>query len=176
MPSSRPNQRDRKKTAPVRCRRAGFSMSEIIVTISILGILAAVAVLNLGSNYASIQRTLAAEKMEMLNRGLNDRAASIKEYTESAASGATWDENLLLLTLQYRNPDDDAADTNSPYIDPRYRPKTSSSPSTYRLQWNGRRFELLSPGTEGSGLLVAFDGSDYGEPRVYPPDFNTNGR
>ena len=101
---------------------------------------------------------------------------SATEYTESAANGATWDENLLLLTLQYRNPDDDLADTNSPYIDPRYRPKTSSSSTTFRLQWNGRRFELLTPGTAGSGLLVVFDGSDYGAPRVYPQDFNTNGR
>lgn len=176
MPSSRPNQNVRKMPPPARRLRAGFSMSEIIVTISILGILATIAVLDLGSNYATIQRTLANEKMEMLNRGLSDRAASIKEYTESAANAATWDENLLLLTLQYRNPDDDLADTNSPYIDPRYRPKTSSLPGTYRLQWNGRRFELLSPGTPGSGLLVVFDGSDYGEPRVYPPDFNTNGR
>lgn len=151
-------------------------MSEIVVTIAVLAILATIVILSLGSNYESIRLTLAQEKVEMLNRGLGERAVSLKEYTESPAPAATWDESLLLLTLQYRNPDDDAADLNSPYIDPRYRPKLSSSDKDYRLQWNGRRFELLRPGTAGSGLLVAFDGSDYGEPRVYPPDFNTNGR
>ncbi len=151
-------------------------MSEIVVSISILGILATIVILNLGSNYESIRLAVAQEKAEMLNRGLGERAASHKEYTETAANGAVWDESLLLLTLQYRNPDDDEADLNSPYLDPRYRPKTSASDKDYRLQWNGRRFELLRPGTAGSGLLVAFDGSDYGEPRVYPPDFTTNGR
>ncbi|GEP44978.1 type II secretion system protein [Brevifollis gellanilyticus] len=176
MPSFRPNQRNVNAALPVRRWRAGFSMSEIIMTISILGILATVVILNLGSNYEAIKLTLAQEKVEMLNRGLGERAASFKEYTESAASGAVWDESLLLLTLQYRDPDDDIADLNSPYIDPRYRPKTSASDKDFRLQWNGRRFELLRPGTTGSGLLVAFDGSDYGEPRVYPPDFSTNGR
>ncbi|MES2595432.1 MAG: type II secretion system protein [Verrucomicrobiota bacterium] len=176
MPFSRPNQRSSQVAAPARRWRAGFSMSEIVVSISILGILATVVILNLGSNYESIKQTLAQEKAEMLNRGLGERAASHKEYTESAATGASWDESLLLLTLQYRDPDDSQADLNSPYIDPRYRPKTSSSTNAYRLQWNGRRFEVLRPGTTGSGLLIAFDGSDYGEPRVYPPDFTTNGR
>lgn len=176
MPSSRPNQRNVNAALPVRRWRAGFSMSEIVVTIAILGILATIVILELGSNYETIRLKLAQEKMEMLNRGLSERAASVKEYTESAAPGATWDESLLLLTLQYRHPDDDKAEVNSPYIDPRYRPRTSTSSNDYRLQWNGRRFELLRPGTAGSGLLVEFDGSDYGEPRVYPPDFTTNGR
>lgn len=154
----------------------GFTLSEMIVTVSMIGVLTSVVVLNLGSNYGIAREQIALEKMEMLNRALGERAVCVKEYTEAAANNASWDENLLLLILQYRDPDPDKADLNSPYIDPRYRPRNSSSDKEFRLQWNGRRFELLRPGIKGTGLLVAFDGSDYGEPRDYPPNFSTNGR
>lgn len=154
----------------------GFSLSEIVITISMLGVLAGVVLVQMSGSYEKARETLALEKMELLNTNLKARAASLKEYVLSRNDGATMDENLVLTELQYRHPDPLKADFNSPYIDPRYRPVTSASSKDYRLRWTGRMFELLRPGTPGSGLLVVFDGSDIGTPRTYPPNYSSSGR
>lgn len=158
----------------VACR--GFSFTEMVTTISLLGILAGVVVTRLGSTYESSRTALALERMESLNRNIKERAASLREYVLTRSDSSTGDELLVIMDLQYRNPDPEKADFNSPYIDPHYSPATSTSRLDYRLRWTGRMFELLKPGTEGSGLKVAFDGSDVGAPRQYPSNYNSSGR
>jgi type II secretory pathway pseudopilin PulG len=148
----------------------------MVTTISILGILASIVVLQMSDNYSTARGILAEDRLEMLNRSMSERAASVKEYVFTRVDANTTDEQLVLMDMQYRNPDPDKADINSPFIEPRYRPTTSSSVNDFRLRWTGRRFELLRPGTTGSGLKVVFDGSDIGAPRVYPPNYNSNGR
>ena len=148
----------------------------MVTTISILGILASIIVVQMSDNYNTAREILAVDRLEMLNRGMAERAASVKEYVFTRVDSNTMDEQVVLMDMQYRNPDPDKADINSPFIEPRYRPTTSSSVNDFRLRWTGRRFELLRPGTIGSGLKVVFDGSDLGEPRVYPPNYNSNGR
>jgi type II secretory pathway pseudopilin PulG len=148
----------------------------MLTTISILGILASIVVLQMSDNYSTARGILAEDRLEMLNRSMSERAASVKEYVFTRVDANTTDEQLVLMDMQYRNPDPDKADINSPFIEPRYRPTTSSSVNDFRLRWTGRRFELLRPGTTGSGLKVVFDGSDIGAPRVYPPNYNSNGR
>ena len=154
----------------------GFSLTEMITTVSILGILASIVVVQMSDNYSTAKDILAQDRLEMLNRGMAERAASVKEYVFTRVDTNTSDEMLVLMDMQYRNPDPEKADFNSPFIEPRYRPTTSSSPNDYRIRWTGRRFELLRPGTTGSGLKVVFDGSDIGEPRVYPQNYNSSGR
>lgn len=154
----------------------GFSFTEMVTTISLLGILAGIAVTRLGGTYEASRAALAMERMESLNRNMKERAASLREYVLTRSDSSTGDELLVLMDMQYRNPDPEKADFNSPYIEPHYRPATSSSKLDYRLRWTGRMFELLKPGTEGSGLKVAFDGSDVGAPRQYPSNYNSSGR
>lgn len=161
---------------PAASRRGGFSLSEIVITISMLGVLAGVVLVQMSGSYEKARETLALDKAEQLNANLKARAVSLREYVLSRADGSTADEMLVLMDLQYRNPDPSKADFNSPYIDPRYRPATSSSSRDYRLRWTGRMFELLRPGTPGSGLKVAFDGSDLGPARSYPSGYNSSGR
>jgi prepilin-type N-terminal cleavage/methylation domain-containing protein len=161
---------------PLQGDAEAFSLTEMITTISILGILASIVVLQMSDNYSTARGVLAVDRLEMLNRGMSERAASVKEYVFTRVDANTTDEQLVLMDMQYRNPDPDKAEVNSPFIEPRYRPTTSSSVNDFRLRWTGRRFELLRPGTTGSGLKVVFDGSDIGEPREYPPNYNSNGR
>jgi hypothetical protein len=111
----------------------------------------------------------------MLNRGMAECAASVKEYILPRNDARTSDEELVLKEMQFRSPYPNKVDINSPFIEPRYRPKTSSSVNDFRLRWTGRRFELLRPGTAGSGLKVVFDGSDIGEPWEYPANWNPMG-
>jgi prepilin-type N-terminal cleavage/methylation domain-containing protein len=164
------------RTIPSAFAARAFSLTEMVTTVSILGILASIVVVQMSDNYSTAKDILAQDRLEMLNRGMAERAASVKEYVFTRVDANTSDEMLVLMDMQYRNPDPDKAEFNSPFIEPRYRPATSSSLNDYRIRWTGRRFELLRPGTQGSGLKVVFDGSDIGEPRVYPLNYNSNGR
>lgn len=153
----------------------GFSLTEMVTTVSVLGILAGVVVLSMSSNYEVAREILAKQRVEMLNEGLSKFATAQREITTLALNSVTSDERLVLLYLQYRNPDPGKAALNSPYVVPEYRPAYSTSNRDYRIRWNGKRFELLKPGESGSGIKMVFDGSDMGTPFEYPPDFNTSG-
>jgi prepilin-type N-terminal cleavage/methylation domain-containing protein len=153
----------------------GFSLTEMITTISVLGILAGIVIVSMSSNYEVAREILAKQRVEMLNEGLSKYATAQKEITTLAINATTNDERLVLLYLQYRNPIEAKAALNSPYVEPRYRPAMSSSSSDYRIRWNCKRFEMLNPGENGSGFKMVFDGSEMGTPFVYPPNFNTSG-
>lgn len=153
----------------------GFSLTEMITTVSVLGILAGIVIVSMSSNYNVAREILAKQRVEMLNEGLSKYATAQKEMIYPVFNAATADEKYVLMILQYRNPVDAKAALNSPYVEPRYRPAYSSSTLDYRIRWNGKRFELLNPGATGSGFKMVFDGSDMGTPFVYPPNFNTSG-
>ena len=153
----------------------GFSLTEMIATVSVLGILAGIVIVSMTSNYGVAREILAQQRVEMLNEGLSRFATAQKEMTYNHNNSATFDEKYVLMVLQYRNPNEAKAALNSPYVEPRYRPAMSSSNRDYRIRWNGKRFELLNPGENGSGFKMVFDGSDMGTPFVYPPNFNTSG-
>lgn len=154
----------------------GFSMTEMVVTISVLGVLAGIAISHVGDALSSSKLVVATEKMEMLNRGLHAYASAVKSLTngDMAVRADANDEIQVLLTLEYRDPANPVP--GSPFVDEHYRPKTSSNADEYRLQWAGGLFRLLKPGQSGAGLQVPFDGSDLGTPFKYPPNFHSLGR
>ena len=119
---------------------------------------------------------LASERQEFLNQGLHRFAQQNYELIFGAMESSGGDELAVLRTLQYRNPDEDLAKIGSPYVDPCYNPVSSSSVSTYRLRWTGRMYELLKPGTTGTGILMNFEGTDFTTPFAFPPSFQMAGR
>ncbi len=156
--------------------RGGFSLTEMVLTISIMGTLAGVAVVSFGHLTNSAKEVLAEERLEMLNSGLHRFSQYNYELVFSAQQGSAGDEMLVLRTLQYRHPDDLYAKVGSPYVVPHYNPKISSGSSDYRLTWNGRLYELIRPGSPGTGLKMVFDGSDLTMPFQFPPNFQMAGR
>ncbi len=150
-------------------------MSEIVVTISVLGILATIVVVELSGNYEIARATLARERVEQLNNALNSWAMANNELVFNRMDGSAADELKVLRDLQYRHPDDNKAALNSPYMPPEYNPKTSSNESDYRIRWNGRRYELLVPGSVGTGLKMVFDASDITAPFIFPPNYSSGG-
>lgn len=154
----------------------GFSMTELVIVISIMGVLATIVVSAFSQFLDGGKDALAKERQENLNQALHRYAQTNKELLETKMPSSAADETTVLLKLQYRNPNEDLAQVGSPYFDPRYRPVASAAATTYRLRWTGRLFELLKPGTSGTGLLMNFDGTDFTTPFVFPPDFDTDGR
>lgn len=151
-------------------------MSELVVVISIMGVLASIAVGAFNHLLSGGQDALAATRQEMLNQALYCFAQQNYELVFNAANESVADEMVVLRTLQFRDPDIDKASFGSPYMDPRYNPVGSSSNNLHRLRWNGRLFELLKPGQSGTGLLMNFEGTDFTTAFVFPPNFKTAGR
>lgn len=142
---------------------AGFSMSEMVITISILGILATIAIISMNGAFQASKDALAVEKMEMLNAGIIRTMNSVGEPAFPARKESGEDEQVILMAMRHRRTDEDRAYPGSPFVNPRLEMKTSNSDADFRLRWTGLRYELLRPGDTGVGLKVVFDGSDIGK-------------
>lgn len=156
------------------CR--GYSVTELVIVISIMGTLAGIAVGSYNQFLGGAKDALAQERVESLNQGLHRFAQQNYELLFSPVNTATADELVILRTLQYRHEDPNRATVGSPYADPRYNPVASSSMNEYRLRWAGKSYELLKPGTPGTGLLMNFEGTDFTDPFNFPPNFKMVGR
>ncbi|WP_395747446.1 type II secretion system protein [Prosthecobacter sp.] len=157
-------------------REGGFSMSEMVMVICILGVLAGIVVQSFGQFMSGSKDAAAAARQEMLNQGLYRFAQQNYEMIFTPMDGSTADELVVLRTLQYRDPNINRAQPGSPFVDPRYNPISSSDVGEYRLRWKGKLYELLKPGQSGTGMLMNFEGSDFTTAFVFPPNFQMAGR
>jgi type II secretory pathway pseudopilin PulG len=157
-----------------RVRKAsGFSLPEIIAIIGIIGVLASAAVVSVPRILGSSKSTVARNSVETLNSGLHRFNQSNYELIVTAVSGSADDELAVLRTLQYRDPNLPAI--GSPYVRNDWNPAPSGSASDYRIVWAGTIFQLLEPGTAGTGLKVIFDGTDFGTPYAFPAGYTMAG-
>lgn len=160
---------------PLRGER-GFSMTELVVAISIMGVLAGISVRSFNQFLGGTRDAVAAERQEMMNQALHRFAQQNYEMLFNAMENSAADEMVILRTLQYRDTNADRAKIGSPYVDPRYNPVSSSDSDKYRLRWTGRMYELLKPGQTGTGLLMNFEGTDFTTAFAFPPNFQMAGR
>jgi len=150
----------------------GYSLPELIITVAVIGILAAIAIANFPGARNSAQETVAETQLSELNRALLHFNQCNWDIVLDAVSNAGDDELKVLRTLQWRNPDSAQATPGSPYLPSTFCDAVSSSASDYRIQWNGHMFELLEPGTSGTGLKTGTDSpsvSGYTYPTGYQP-------
>lgn len=151
-------------------------MLELVITISILGVLAGVVIIMMNGAFGASQETLAISRVEMLNSALHTWSTANRQMSFIRRDETTSDELIVLRDLQYRNPVEAKAAIGSPYVPPEYNPPNSSSDEDYRIRWNGRSFELLRPGISGTGLKMVFDGSDITERFQFPANYQSSGR
>jgi len=157
-------------------RRQGYSVTELVVVISIMGVLAGITVGSFNQFLGGAKDAIAGERLEMLNQALHRFAQHNYEMLFNPIPSGTADEMVILRTLQYRNENVNRVAIGSPYVSPRYNPSSSSSTDAYRLRWTGKLYELLKPGTPGTGLLMDFEGRDFTDPFLFPPNFKMAGR
>src|SRR4029079_6809281 len=89
----------------------------------------------------------AEANLEHLNQAVLKFNHASSELTNASASDSA-DELAIFATLQTR----DATVLGSPFLGTNFRSSISDVETTYRASWNGRMFELVSPGNSGTGL------------------------
>ena len=141
------------------------------MVVALLGILASIVTGSFTGLTESSRNVIATQRTETLNQALSRMAVAGRRIFTTPQLASARDEDLVVMTLQAR----DETIVGSPFVAATYQPQGSSDPATYRMRFTGSRFELLTPGQNGTGLKVEFDGSDTGPPRIIPSNFRPFG-
>lgn len=159
-----------------RSRTLGYSLPEVMVTIAIVGILAAIALATFGNVNESTRLVVAQKIAAQLNAGVKGYNQSNWDMPTAKDDSATTDEFLVLRSLQNApTASSGSFQSLAPFYSPGWNPTSSSAVADYRIRWNGVSFELLAPGQSGQGLKVTFDGTDQGAAYTYPSNYKIEG-
>lgn len=152
---------------------AGISLLEMIVTVTVMGILAASAIGVYERMFETSKKTVGRNHVETLNNAVKKyvQLRSTDILSVPANSSSSLEEYDILRAMQWNHPDSAQADPGAPYMRPDYDPPLSGSTNDYRAIWNGTYFELREPGESGAGLKIVFDASDLGKSVVFPNNF-----
>ncbi|MDF1862457.1 MAG: prepilin-type N-terminal cleavage/methylation domain-containing protein [Verrucomicrobiales bacterium] len=153
-----------------------FSMVEIMITIAVIGILAAIAVPSIGNVVEGSRRSVAENVIAGLNKATREFSHSQWDLRSTPVLTSGDDEMLMLRTLQWRDPDlSGELNPKGPFMRTDWNPATSTSNQDYRAMWSGSTWQLIEPGTDGAGLKIDFDGSDLGTPYTHDGAFKPVG-
>lgn len=152
--------------------RSAFSLVEVVITVAIIGILAAIALPSMSNILDGSRRGVAGNVIETLNKATRNFGHSNWDLRNAPVPASGGDELLILRTLQWKNPNPSGElNVSGPFMKTDWNPATSTSSQDYRAEWTGSSWRLLEPGTAGAGLKIVFDGSDLGTIYVHPPGF-----
>jgi prepilin-type N-terminal cleavage/methylation domain-containing protein len=159
-----------KLNLPSRKFRSALTMPEMLVTIAVMGVIVGVSIPIYSNLTEGSRETAATDLTETLNRAVIKFSQNCWRISTPADAAATTDEFLVLRSLQYTFP---AAQMRigAPYYDARYNPTASSNSQDIRLRWNGTSFELLKPGTAGTGLRYNGAADYTSAPYAFPSDY-----
>ncbi len=122
----------------------------MLVTIAVIGILAAIAIPRLGGLLSAAKSGVSGDAMEFLNRAVTHYGQVVETVPNAAASGFADEEAVLMLL---KTPVADVP--GSPFVPTEFTAVGSSDPNVVRLQWTGKFFKALDVGVAGAGIVVA---------------------
>ena len=165
------------KFTPAHFRSRGFSLTEILVTVAVIGILAGISLLTYGDVNEGARLAHARNVTAKLNAAVKGFGQSNWDMPTAKDDSDTADELKVLRSLQYKPaPSLGTFNTGAPYYPPNWNPAPSTATTDFRVRWNGLNFELLEIGVAGKGLKIAFDGTDMSStPYTFPGNYKMEG-
>jgi prepilin-type N-terminal cleavage/methylation domain-containing protein len=149
-----------------------FSLTEMLITVAVIGILSAIAIPNVGKIVEGSRRGVAENVIQTLNQATRNFGHSQWDLRSTPVPTSGGDELLLLRTLQWRDPNPSGElNAPGPFMRTDWNPATSKKATDYRAEWTGSSWRLLEPGTTGAGLKIVFNGSDLGTAYIHDPAF-----
>jgi len=152
----------------------GFSLTEVIIVIGAIGLLAAVCIPVMNGITTQSRAAVAEKNMRTLNAAVQAFNQSNWELV-SAPQDGTDDELAIFLSLQYRNGAVSRQAPGSPYLNPMFDFVRSSDLQGYRAIWNGRMFEMVGPNATGEGIDLMRLGETAGGGASFPNGFRPVG-
>jgi prepilin-type N-terminal cleavage/methylation domain-containing protein len=131
----------------------GASLPELLVVISVLSVLAGISIPKLSGILGVSKDQVAIDMAEAANRAVDHYDQTGQDMPIAEDDSGTVDEIKAWYTLTTR----DSSIPGSPFLPETFPSTTSASTDTYRLQWTGKNFRVLTPGVVGSGIQVESD-------------------
>lgn len=131
---------------------AGYSLVEIVVVIFGIGILSGIAIVAFSGAFEGASLSTAQRNLNLLNGAVTSFKNTQWEIVLSPAAG-TSDESAVFHTLQFRDPVNPAP--GSPSLTTTMPFAVTADTEKHRAIWNGRAFQMLTPGTPGAGIDLA---------------------
>ncbi|MEE2809018.1 MAG: type II secretion system protein [Verrucomicrobiota bacterium] len=151
-----------------------FSIVELMIVVTMLGIITSIAIPQLGGVLSNSKEVLVKDFAETLNKAVKKHSQLNYDIKIGSDDSLAAEEISIIRTLQWRGHVDPAP--GSPFLRQDWHPVVSSSVSDFRLQWSGTEFDVIWPGKAGVGVWVKFDGSDYGLNYEFPKNYVPVGR
>lgn len=151
----------------------GFSLPEIMTTVAIIGIMAAIGIATFTDVGAGTTSVFAERTTAQVNAAVRGFSQSRWSIPTEGDDSTTSDEYKVLRTLQWKPTGPGGRESFTPY----WNPAASSNSSDFRIRWNGLSFTLIPKGTAGSGLRIAETGMDQSPtPYAFPANYKPEGR
>lgn len=137
-----------------RSRELALSLVELLISVGVIAILAAIAF----QVYSGTTRGAAAS---VAWRNLNYLNGAVVAFNNGSGWSLPPTAQAVFTNLQATDPDA----KGSPYLPVSLQCAITSSTDKYRAVWNGTFFQMLNPGASGTGIdLLALGSSLAGTP------------
>ena len=153
MIASTEHTRSRPRTGrkPVSGRATGgLSLTEVLVVVAFLAIVAAISIPNISSLVSSSSYETAKRNLNYLNGAVIGFNEANWELYLAPSAGSDDEQAIFVNSLRYRDATNPVP--GSPYLPSTATFVATSDTSTYRARWNGRMFVIVVPGSNGTGL------------------------